>query len=159
MASSNVRCVICRQVPTRTLPIRRHVGMVFAQRFVKVRKPLCKEHGMQMTAAFLGRTMVQGWWGFVSFFVNIVVVLGDVGVWVAYRTLADPRPAPNASPMSSALMALAGVRPDTSPGEWRTDLYMRHQYRWFSGTAWTEHVSDDGLVTFDPPGWKRREFA
>ena len=35
---------------------------------------------------------------------------------------------------------------------WLPDPDGRHQYRWFDGTSWTDQVSDDGVVTTDPPG-------
>jgi len=28
---------------------------------------------------------------------------------------------------------------------------VRHQYRYWSGTEWTEHVEDDGVPAIDPP--------
>jgi hypothetical protein len=37
----------------------------------------------------------------------------------------------------------------TVGGQWATDPAARHQYRWWSGTAWTEHVSDGGATSID----------
>ncbi len=36
-------------------------------------------------------------------------------------------------------------------GEWRSDPAGRHQYRWWDGTTWTGHVSDNGETSVDPP--------
>jgi uncharacterized RDD family membrane protein YckC len=38
-----------------------------------------------------------------------------------------------------------------NPARWAPDPLGRHQYRYWDGTQWTEHVSDDGRVGNDPP--------
>ena len=38
-----------------------------------------------------------------------------------------------------------------NPARWAPDPVGRHQYRYWDGAQWTEHVSDDGMVTADPP--------
>jgi hypothetical protein len=45
------------------------------------------------------------------------------------------------------------VPPDhtgTAPG-WFRDPFVRHEQRYWSGTAWTEHVTDGGAPSVDPP--------
>jgi uncharacterized RDD family membrane protein YckC len=37
-----------------------------------------------------------------------------------------------------------------NPARWAPDPLGRHQYRYWDGAQWTEHVSDDGLVSTDP---------
>jgi hypothetical protein len=36
-------------------------------------------------------------------------------------------------------------------GEWRVDPYGRHEFRYWDGTEWTEHVSDRGAPSTDAP--------
>ena len=38
----------------------------------------------------------------------------------------------------------------TAPG-WFRDPFVRHEHRYWSGTAWTEHVQDRGVPGTDPP--------
>ena len=38
----------------------------------------------------------------------------------------------------------------TAPG-WFTDPFVRHEQRYWSGQAWTEHVLDGGTPAVDPP--------
>jgi hypothetical protein len=38
----------------------------------------------------------------------------------------------------------------SAPANWYPDPTGRHQYRYYDGTAWTEHVSDDGVTALDP---------
>lgn len=37
-----------------------------------------------------------------------------------------------------------------APG-WLADPFAKHDQRYWSGTQWTEHVSDDGVPGTDPP--------
>ncbi|HEY1734943.1 MAG TPA: DUF2510 domain-containing protein, partial [Acidimicrobiales bacterium] len=37
------------------------------------------------------------------------------------------------------------------PAGWMVDPSGRHQQRYWSGTTWTEHVTDDGMPSMDPP--------
>ena len=97
VVGDDVPCEQCGRTPTRTLPIRRHVGMGILQRAFKVKQPLCRDHGTQLTKQFLGKTLVQGWWGLTSLFVNFWVVARDTAVLVGYRRLAPPTGLPGAS--------------------------------------------------------------
>jgi hypothetical protein len=36
------------------------------------------------------------------------------------------------------------------PPQWAEDPSGRHQFRWWSGRIWTEHVADDGEAAIDP---------
>jgi uncharacterized RDD family membrane protein YckC len=38
-----------------------------------------------------------------------------------------------------------------NPARWAPDPLGRHQYRYWDGSQWTEHVADDGRVGADPP--------
>ncbi len=40
----------------------------------------------------------------------------------------------------------------TRPQEWFPDPSGRHELRWWDGTQWTDHVSDDGETANDEPG-------
>jgi len=49
--------------------------------------------------------------------------------------------APTASPDGSGGM----------PAGWFRDPFVRHEQRYWSGEAWTEHVLDGGTPAIDPP--------
>ncbi len=38
----------------------------------------------------------------------------------------------------------------TAPG-WFADPFFKHRFRYWSGSTWTEHVSDNGVPGVDPP--------
>jgi hypothetical protein len=45
---------------------------------------------------------------------------------------------------------LAGGRAaPVAPAGWHPDPTGRHQYRWFDGVLWTNHVGDDGVASTD----------
>jgi len=43
-----------------------------------------------------------------------------------------------------------GLTPDAAPPAWYPDPLGRHQYRYWDGTSWTQHVADDGKTSVDP---------
>lgn len=45
-----------------------------------------------------------------------------------------------------------GVESDPSLGRWNVDPTARHQYRYWDGGSWTEHVVDNGTFSTDSPG-------
>ena len=38
----------------------------------------------------------------------------------------------------------------SAPAAWLADPNRRHQLRYWNGTAWTDHVSDNGVASMDP---------
>ena len=56
---------------------------------------------------------------------------------------ASPTPSPSGSTSGSTSTG-------TAPG-WFTDPFVRHEQRYWSGEAWTEHVLDGGTPAIDPP--------
>ncbi len=50
------------------------------------------------------------------------------------------------------------VEPTSATGTaagWFTDPFVRHEQRYWSGSAWTEHVADAGVPGTDPPPAQR----
>jgi hypothetical protein len=71
-------CQVCGRGPAELFTIKRHVGMIIFQKFHKLRAPLCREHALSISKEWLGKTLVQGWWGIISFFVNFFSVFTDL---------------------------------------------------------------------------------
>ena len=51
--------------------------MLLLQKLYKANALLCRDHAIPVVKEYLGKTLVQGWWGVISFFVNFVVVGQD----------------------------------------------------------------------------------
>jgi len=88
-----------------------------------------------------------------------LVVLGAVFAtryFSAQRRRGHHRGSPSASPFTGQAPparsggADAGVS-GTDQG-WFRDPFVRHEQRYWSGTAWTDHVTDGGVPGLDPPG-------
>ena len=63
---------------------------------------------------------------------------------------ADHRAAPRPAGPGAPLLPPAPIEaPVMGPG-WFADPARSHQWRYWDGTAWTEHVSDDGVTGVDP---------
>jgi hypothetical protein len=77
-----------------------------------------------------------------------------------YGTSLPPHLQPNGkSPSGYADSDLADASTGTTssalsaankPAGWRTDPTGRHQHRYWSGSSWTKHVSDEGTRSIDP---------
>jgi len=57
------------------------------QRFIKIREALCRDCGTQLVKQYTLRTLFQGWWGFISFFVNWFVLVANVAAYVELSQL------------------------------------------------------------------------
>jgi hypothetical protein len=105
-------CQVCGRRPAALLKLRRHVGMILLQRFISARAALCRDHGVALAKEFLQKTLVQGWWGLISFFVNFYAVYTDLMALSQARKLGPAVGAPS----SASLSAWPPASP-TSPGE------------------------------------------
>jgi hypothetical protein len=38
------------------------------------------------------------------------------------------------------------------PARWAVDPWGRHEWRWWNGIRWTDHVADQGELGIEPPG-------
>jgi hypothetical protein len=95
--------------------------MVVLRRSLKVRVVLCRAHGPSLARSFLGRTLVQGWWGIISFFSNFFAVGSDVLALIRASQLAAPGsiPSPGLPPLPGTFEWLSGpiAGSETSQGQ------------------------------------------
>ena len=84
-------CQVCGRGPAQWFTVRRHVGMLLLQKFYKANALLCRDHAIPVVKEYLGKTLVQGWWGVISFFVNFVVVGQDLGQLVKAKKMPAPQ--------------------------------------------------------------------
>jgi hypothetical protein len=69
---------------------------------------------------------------------------------------------PSAPDVTSAAVQAPASTPSTGSGlapGWFTDPFVRHEQRYWSGTGWTEHVTDHGVPGIDPPDPEQRRAA
>lgn len=83
-------CESCGRHPARRLTVRRHIGLIYFQRFVTVEAVACRACGRRLVRDFTLRTLVQGWWGAFSFFFNVFVLVANAVAWLRFGGLAEP---------------------------------------------------------------------
>jgi hypothetical protein len=88
-------CQVCGRQPAAEITVRRHVGMIILQRFVRFRGTLCRDHGIVVANDFLRKTLIQGWWGLISFFVNFFAIATDLSALSKAKKLAAPTGGPS----------------------------------------------------------------
>lgn len=67
-------CMICGRGPAAEVTFRSVIGMILAFKWSKVQGRLCHDCGIAAGRDTLNRTMLTGWWGFISFFFNVYAV-------------------------------------------------------------------------------------
>jgi hypothetical protein len=96
--TEELTCQLCGRSPAVNVTLRRHVGMIVLQRFVRWEGPVCREHGEAMTKIYLRKTLVEGWWGAISFFVNWFALATDLVAWHRVSKLPSPSTPPVYAP-------------------------------------------------------------
>ena len=76
-----VTCDSCGRAPARPITVRRHVGLLLLQQFVKAQVVACRPCGRALIRSYTLRTLWQGWWGAISFFVNWFVLAANALSW------------------------------------------------------------------------------
>ncbi|MFN8104304.1 MAG: DUF2510 domain-containing protein [Acidimicrobiia bacterium] len=66
------------------------------------------------------------------------------------RLLTPRAPLPPGAGVRVLPVAVDPVLGSSAPPTWAPDPTGRHQWRWWGGLAWTEHVADDGVAALDP---------
>ncbi|MGN6798481.1 MAG: hypothetical protein ACTHKS_10045 [Gaiellaceae bacterium] len=83
---TSVTCQHCGRFPARAFTVRRHVGLIFLMRNVRIAQTLCRECARRELARYTGRTLVEGWWGILSLLVVNPVTIA-LNVWNLARSL------------------------------------------------------------------------
>lgn len=83
-------CEVCGRKPSGVFKFRREVGMIVLRRYVSVEARLCRTCGTEIYNDYQGKTMVQGWWGFLSVFVNLYCIMKNRDAYDDVKRLAEP---------------------------------------------------------------------
>lgn len=101
-------CIVCSRLPAIAVPVRREVGLIFVRQTTLSNSVLCRDHGTQRAQLFLARTLIQGWWSVISFFVNFGAIWTDLGALSQYKRLAPPQGDVTVNPAAFARRAPFG---------------------------------------------------
>lgn len=74
----------------RATQIRSEKGMLVRRTRHWVDGPFCRNCGLCTFRTMTNYTLLKGWWGMISFFVNWATILNNIGAWWRFRGLATP---------------------------------------------------------------------
>jgi DnaJ-like protein len=84
-------CELCGSAPAVAVVIRQETGKIIWRTRRRMEGTFCRECGLALFRSMQNRTLITGWWGVLSFFVNIGSVLGNLAAWWKIRSVATPR--------------------------------------------------------------------
>jgi hypothetical protein len=103
-------CRLCGSVPAVAATFRGHVGMIFLMRFKRFEGPFCRDCGLGTFRHMTSYTLVQGWYGYGSFFITPITVIINLVRRNRVANLAPPQPnpfGPSRQPMNPGPRLLA----------------------------------------------------
>lgn len=90
--------------------------------------------------AVIGASKGRGGLGFA-----LGALLGVVGLVII--AVVAKTPEKRAAEISATRALLAPTQPSPTPPGWWADPWQRHQFRYWDGVSWTQHVSDNGIMS------------
>jgi len=116
MAAGSLVCRLCGCGPAADVTFRGHQGMIIVMRFLSAPGPFCRDCGLAAFRTMTARTLVQGWYGYISFVVAPFTVLLNLYRRGKVANLPRPTPTPfgHGRPMDPGPRLLA--RPMTLVG-------------------------------------------
>jgi hypothetical protein len=91
----DTRCRQCGCGPAADVTFRGHRGMILLMQFLSAPGPFCRDCGIATFRTMTSRTLVQGWWGFLSFFITPFILLINLIRVRKVSRLAPPMPHPD----------------------------------------------------------------
>src|SRR4051794_27621894 len=100
-------CEVCGYAPALTVTPRAHRGLLVLMSFRHRRGTFCRDCGTAVTRVLSAQTLVQGWWGVLSFFITPVVLVWNAVLLRRLARLPHGTPPGPAWPMAP----IGSVRP------------------------------------------------
>jgi hypothetical protein len=89
------QCRFCGCVPAAEATFRGHRGMIVVMQFLHVKGPFCRDCGLSTFRDMTAKTLIQGWYGYVSFAVTPITVLINLARRGKVASLPAPQPPPS----------------------------------------------------------------
>lgn len=87
-------CWICGARPAAQVRFRQESGRLLWSVRRWIDGPFCQTCGTAIFRELTNRTLITGWWGILSFFLNLATIVRNLVAYRAIRRLAWPRPNP-----------------------------------------------------------------
>ncbi len=100
-------CQVCGATPAVAIHLRGHQGMILLMRFLSYKGQFCRDCGTAQFREVQRRTLLVGWWGYISSVANTVTALYNLTVYRKVRALGPPqgRLRSAKSPVASVFMS------------------------------------------------------
>ncbi len=85
-------CRFCGGFPAVETTVRGHQGIIIIMRFLKQPGPFCRTCGTAMVRDMSARTLVQGWWSYLSGIFTVVTLLRNLAAHNKIKDLPPPAP-------------------------------------------------------------------
>jgi hypothetical protein len=92
------QCRFCGCVPAAETTFRGHRGMILVMSFLHTKGPFCRDCGLAVFRDMTAKTLIGGWWGYISFIATPVTVLINLTRHGKVASLAPPMPPPDGGP-------------------------------------------------------------
>lgn len=90
-----IQCRYCGCVPAASVSYRAHRGLVLIMQFRKIEGPFCRSCGLEAFRRMTSDTMLEGWWGALSFFITPVILMRNAILRHRVANLDPPQPPPH----------------------------------------------------------------
>ena len=102
-------CENCGATPARKATFHQNTGMLFSRRVRTLQGTYCRNCGLALGRSMANRSLWTGWWGIVSFIVNVGYVLGNAGTLLRHGLLRSPRGGQGTLDPGRAMFLRSGV--------------------------------------------------
>jgi hypothetical protein len=85
-------CQNCGCSPVHEGALHRQTGMILMRRHFRRSVTACRDCGLSIARKWQNQTLLQGWWGLISFFVNFYYVAANAATIHSFARLAKPIP-------------------------------------------------------------------
>jgi hypothetical protein len=79
VGGNGVYCRVCGSTPAVHVTFRGHRGMIVIMQFLRRFGPFCRDCGLATYRDMTSKSLVEGWWGPMSLFVNPITMLTNLG--------------------------------------------------------------------------------
>jgi hypothetical protein len=86
------QCRFCGNVPAAKATFRAHRGMIIIMQFRHLEGPYCRDCGLATFRKMTADTLIQGWYGYLSFVITPITVLINLARRGTVAKLPPPQP-------------------------------------------------------------------
>jgi hypothetical protein len=97
-------CEQCGAKPAQLVKSRWHIGLIVYGRTMNRQAVLCRTHGRALVLSDLVKTVLLGWWGVYSFFINLAMIPAQIAELSKIGKIESPVAEVNSTPGKDMLV-------------------------------------------------------